>query len=159
MDDLRIPVMCKEVVIQLPGGAQSAGMVYLPTAAPDHTGPMRLVEWLNSPEIFFPFRDRSGTDPVLINKDNVIILTAYHDRDTGEYDETDDTYKRGVRIEIHPGEVIEGRMVIDMPYNRNRALDVLNDPRQFIYLIDSGKEVHINKRFIVKAVETDTEEA
>ncbi|MCL2183781.1 MAG: hypothetical protein FWB85_09970 [Chitinispirillia bacterium] len=159
MDDLRIPVMCKEVAIELGGGTQAAGMVYLPAGAPGHTGAMRLVEWLNGPEQFFPFRLRGEIDTIILNKENLLALTAYHDRDSGEYDEIDDSLKCGVSIDTLHGSTIEGKLVIDMPHNRNRALDVLNGERQFIFLLDSGKEVHINKRFIVKAVETETEEA
>jgi len=155
MDDLRIPVMCKEVVLEFPGGSQTVGMAYIPAAAPDHAGPMRLVEWLNGPDRFFPFRVRGEVDPILVNKENVFVLTAYHDRDSGEFDEIDASQKRGVHIITLYGSSVTGNLVIDMPYNRNRALDVLNGEREFIFLLDSGKEMHINKRFIVKAVEAE----
>ena len=154
----RVPVMAKEAVIEFPNGQQSAGLVYLPAAAPDHDGAMRLVEWLNAPEPFFPFRIHGEEGTVLVNKHIVLSLTAYHDRDSGDYDEVDDARKRGVRVETLRG-VIEGRMIVDTPYHKRRVLDVLNGGKRFIFLLDSGKEVHINQNFIIKAMEIEGDQS
>ena len=154
----RVPVMAKEAVIEFPNGQQSAGLVYLPAAAPDHDGAMRLVEWLNAPEPFFPFRIHGEEGTVLVNKQIVLSLTAYHDRDSGDYDEVDDARKRGVRVETLRG-VIEGRMIVDTPYHKRRVLDVLNGGKRFIFLLDSGKEVHINQNFIIKAMEIEGDQS
>jgi len=157
--DYRVPVTTKEAVIEFPNGCQSAGLVYLPTAAPDHDGAMRLVEWLNAPEPFFPFRIHGEEEAVLINKHLVMSLTAYHDRDSGDYDETTDgTSRRAVRVETLRG-VVSGRMIVDTPYHKRRVLDILNSDKRFIFLLDSGKEVHINKIFIIKAMEIEGDQS
>jgi|TergutMp193P3_1026864.scaffolds.fasta_scaffold19213_2 hypothetical protein len=152
MDEFRIPVASKEVVIEFLDGVQTAGLVFIPSSAPDHDGPMRLVEWINGAEDFFPFKVHGGGDSVLINKQNVLHLSAYHDRDYGDYDEIDDTQKFRVRVETPHGH-LSGYLVMDVPINKLRALDVMNNERQFVFLVEGGKEVHINKRFIVKAME------
>jgi len=157
MDEFRIPVVSKEVVIEFSGGVQTAGFVFLPAAAPDHAGAMRLVEWLNGPDKFFPFQIQGAAASVIVNKDNILNMTAYHDRDSGDYDEIDDSHKCGVRLETPHGHY-SGNVVIDMPYYRHRVLDALNGDRPFIYLLDGGKEVHVNKKFIVKARELGNEQ-
>jgi hypothetical protein len=158
MDELRIPVMSKEVIVEFPDGVQTAGFVFIPTASPDHDGVMRLVEWLNGADRFFPFKVRGGDDSAIVNKDNILSLTAYHDRDSGDYDETDDSHKCGVCVETQLRSFC-GQMIVDMPSNKLRALDVLNSAVPFIFLLDSGKEVHINKRFIVKVMEAKAAES
>jgi hypothetical protein len=156
--DFRIPVLNKEVVIEFPGGAQTAGVVFIPMAAPDHDGFMRLVEWLNGGDEFFPFKARGEEGPLIVNKRCVISLTAYHERDSGDRDEIDDAAKRAVRVETQFGD-FEGQLVVDTPYHKHRALDVLNDGKRFIYLLGSGKEIHINKKFITKAVEIESSDS
>jgi hypothetical protein len=148
----------KEAVIAFPGGAQVAGLVFIPTASPDHDGPMRAVEWLNSEDDFFPFQARGEGGLALVNKRNVVCLTAYHERDSGGYDEVDGALRRAVRVEALR-DVFSGRMVIDTPGGTYGVLDALNDGRRFIYLLDGGKEIHINKNFITKAVEIESSES
>jgi len=152
MDEFRVPVTDKEVVIEFLDGVQMAGFVFIPSAAPDHDGPMRLVEWINGTEDFFPFKVHGGGDSVIINKRNMLHLSAYHNHEDGYYDEVDVTPKFHVRVET-PNGCLSGDLVMDMPVNRLRALDVMNDERRFVFLVESGKEVHINKQFIVKVVE------
>jgi len=156
MDEFRIPVTGKEVIIEFLDGVQTAGLVFIPSSAPDHDGPMRLVEWINGTEDFFPFKVHGGSDSVLINKRNVLHLSAYHDRDNGDYDEIDDTQKFHIRVETPHGR-LSGYLVMDVPVNKLRALDVMNNDRRFVFLMDSGKEVHINKSFIVKVMEVGDE--
>ena len=156
MDELRIPVTGRMVVIELIGGAQLGGLVFIPSAAPDHDGTMRLVEWLNAQGDFFPFQPRGEEGYAVINKRGVLCLTAYHERDSEDFDLTDgSTCKCAVAIEA-AGQSFAGQLIIDTPYNNRRVLDVLNDGKQFVYLLESGKEVHINKTFIVQVVETES---
>jgi hypothetical protein len=154
MDDLRIPVMNKEVVIEFLDGVKAGGVVFIPPAAPDHDGAMRLAEWLNDADAFFPFKAHGEGEPVLVNKQNVLSLTAYHDRDSDDYDETNGVPKLYVRVETPYGKV-EGDMILDMPENKLRALDVLNSEGRFVFLVDGGREVHVNKKFITKATEVE----
>jgi len=152
MDDFRIPVASKEVVIEFLDGVQTAGLVFIPSSAPDHDGSMRLVEWINGADDFFPFKVHGGGDSVLINKRNILHISAYHDRDNSDYDEVDGTRKFRVRVETPHGH-LSGDLVMDVPVNKLRALDVMNNDRRFVFLMESGKEVHINKSFIVKVME------
>ncbi|MDR0330950.1 MAG: hypothetical protein LBH93_04490 [Chitinispirillales bacterium] len=153
MDELRIPVTGRMVVIELMGGAQLGGLVFIPSAAPDHDGTMRLVEWLNAAGDFFPFQAHGEEGHAVLSKRGVLCLTAYHERDSDDYDLTDGTCKCGVAIEAG-GQSFAGQLIVDTPYNNRRVLDVLNDGKQFVYLLDRGKEVHINKAFIIKVTET-----
>jgi hypothetical protein len=154
MDELRIPVMGREVVIEWADGVQAGGLVFVPTAAPDHDGAMRLVEWLNDSDAFFPFQAHGGSGSVLVNKRNVRCVTAHHESDSIDYDEINDALKLAVRVEMQGGSV-DGHIVMDMPDNKLRVLDVLNTDKQFVFLLDGGREVHVNKRFIIKAAEVE----
>lgn len=153
-DDFRIPVVSKEIALQFPDGQLVPGLVFIPASAPDHDGPMRLVEWLNDGTAFFPFKPHGEETPVLVSKANVLTLTAYHERDRGDDGEIDEAYRISVRV-YTAGNLFEGQIVADMPYYKNRALDILNRADAFVFLLNDGREIHINKKYIVRAMEIE----
>ncbi|MFW5784577.1 MAG: hypothetical protein ACOCW1_00205 [Chitinispirillaceae bacterium] len=151
MDSLRIPVVEREIVLFFSDGSRKAGKSFVSASAPDHTGTMRIGEWLNSEEDYFPFLPDEEESPILVNKKKVLIVTAMHEPEQ-YFDEVDLSSTCRVRIEMERIG-IEGTLVMDMPESRMRVLDVLNSDRRFLFMIRNGQEVHINKIPILRVIE------
>ena len=150
--DLRVPVTAKAVTISFVDGLQKKGTVYIPDAAPDHSGRMRIEEWLNLKEMFFPFKADDSATPVIINKNNVVTVSTDYEVDDQEFAVLNQILKCRVKVEMHNVE-ITGSLIIDMPENRLRVLDVLNYDHHFLTLVEDEFEILINKRLIFQVIE------
>lgn len=151
MDSLRIPVVEREVVVFFSDGSRIAGKAFISASAPDHSGTMRIGEWLNSAEDYFPFLPHNENSPMLINKQKVLIVTAEREAEEN-FDEVDISPKRQIRIEMDVM-CIEGILIMEMPEGRLRVLDVLNSDQRFLFMIKNGQEVHVNKSSVIRVTE------
>src|SRR5437764_14378719 len=88
MDELRIPTLTLAADVLLADGRQYAGRLFVPAAAPRHAGPTRASEWLNEPAEFFAFLPDDSSDPVMVNKGEVLFVSwTAEANDVGQHDE------------------------------------------------------------------------
>ncbi len=150
--DFRIPVVQVTAQLHFPDGSVMSGTVFIPASSPDHSGRMRVGEWLNSSEPFFPFQNPVSSTSVLINKSNILSLSVVHEPDMDGFDEVQLVPQCKVRLFMSHSE-LEGGLIMEMPENRLRVLDVLNHEQPFLFLLEGEREVHVNKNFIFRVTE------
>ncbi len=156
MSELRVPTVVLAVEIECADGRIFAGRIFIPAASPLHDGPTRIEEWMNAAGSFFPFlADESGS-PVLMNKREVLVLSATVP-DTGLLEEPDlDSPVRRVRVEAEKRR-LEGNLVIDMPPGHLRVLDYLNRAEPFLLLHEGAVRHLIQKERVTRVIEVREE--
>jgi hypothetical protein len=140
----RVPRVLRTAEVVCSDGRRLKGRVFVPAAAEAHPGVMRAEEWLNDRSDFFPFLPDGEGSPLLLNKQETLMVTvsAAADHD-GTLEEVATVFQRVV-LECG-GLRIEGDVAIDMPPAHSRLLDVLNRDRAFLTLRD-GERHHLVRR-------------
>ncbi len=149
---LHIPRLLRTAEIVCADGGVRRGRVFLPAAAPPKSGAMGVAHWLEESTVFFPFLPDGEGRPVLVNKEQLLVLTVAA-ADAGDPLEVP-APRRQVRVRSGTLE-IEGEIAIEMPATHSRVLDVLNRPDTFL-AVTSGTRVHfIRKSQVVRVDEPD----
>jgi hypothetical protein len=150
--ELRVPTIATAAEVTLADGRVLSGRVFLPAAAFRHAGPMRPEEWINEPAAFFPFLPEREDEPLLLNKDQVVVIGLV----TPAVEEEEPVPAGdGVReVQIDCGALrLEGELRIDMPEGQRRVLDTLNRPERFLALRAGRKHHLVHKRHINRVLE------
>jgi hypothetical protein len=142
--DFQVPRLLRHAEVLGTDGRLLRGRVFLPAAAQSHAGAMRAEEWMNDPAAFFPFLPDGEGTPVILNKDRLVVVTV---QASADQDQTLDQVATPMRrVAVDCGAVrLEGEVVIDMPANHSRVLDVLNRPGAFLAL-RSGDVHHLVRK-------------
>src|SRR5512143_97856 len=129
--ELRVPRLLRAAEILCSNGRVLRGRVFLPAAAESHSGAMRAEEWMNDPATFFPFLPDGEGRPVILNKAQVAVVTVAASAD---YDETlEQVGPPAKRVRVECGALrVEGEVLVDMPSDQSRVLDLLNRPGAFL---------------------------
>jgi len=143
-DPLRVPRLLRAAEVLCADGQRLRGRVFLPAAAEAHPGAMRAEEWLNDRGDFFPFLPDGEGRPVILNKHQTIAVTVSASVDRDETLDDAPAPVRAVRVECGAA-VFEGEVVVDMPLQHSRLLDLLNRERPFLTVRD-GDLHHLVKR-------------
>ncbi len=126
----RVDKQEKEVAVHLSDQVVHHGVVFLSPFASSHSGAQTLLDLLREKDAFLPFRDAQNRF-ILVNKSAVTHL-AYRggeDKDAPLGDEM------RVRITFFGGEVLEGKIVLEMPEGKSRLLDYVNASPGFFALV------------------------
>ena len=153
MSELRVPTLAVEVEILYADEMQMAGTIFLPSMAHWHPGPARPEEWINDNVPFFPFREPTRKDAVLLNKDRVVVMTlpVGETAEAVADEERASVYKiASARIEC-AGKWFEGTVRIEMPEGKLRVLDYINRPERFLALY-SGHTCHLIRKIHIDRV-------
>ncbi|MDD5673237.1 MAG: hypothetical protein PHC61_03665 [Chitinivibrionales bacterium] len=156
MDDLRIPVVPLEAEVLLQDGKRIHGRMFLPTAASLHSGSMRPMEWLNLPTAFLPFLPDKETKPIILNKQQVVVLTVAAEQDKGDLPENTPVPSRHVALELDIAS-LDGTLMIEMPDTQIRVLDLLNSPDAFVTLCKDDRHLLVRKEHIIRVREIGEE--
>lgn len=142
--EFQVPRLLRHAEVLGSDGRLVRGRVFLPAAAQSHRGAMRAEEWMNEPAAFFPFLPDGEGTPVILNKDRLVVVTVQASADQDTTLEQVATPMRRVAVEC--GAVrFEGDVVIDMPANHSRVLDLLNRPGAFLS-VRSGDVHHLVRK-------------
>jgi hypothetical protein len=137
----QVPRLLRAAEVLCADGRVLRGRVFLPAAAETHPGAMRAEEWMDDPAPFFPFLPDGEGSPVILNKEQVVVLTVSASADR---DETMEQVRAPVRrVNVECGALrLQGEVLIDMPINHSRVLDLLNRPGAFLNVRD-GERHHL----------------
>jgi hypothetical protein len=136
--------------IQCSNGRVLRGRVFLPATAESHAGAMRAEEWMNDPVAFFPFLPDGEGRPVILNKDQVAVVTVGASADHEAPEPT--LPVKPVRVEC--GSLwLEGEVVVDAPPSQSRVLDLLNRPGAFLNVREGGLHHLVRKAGITRVSE------
>jgi hypothetical protein len=133
-------------------GRRYRGHVFLPAAAESHAGPMRVDEWLEEPAAFFPFLPDGEGRPVILNKDQVVVLTVPGTGDLDDVLAASSVPHQLVQVECGPQHVT-GEVVIDMPAGHLRVLDLLNRAGSFLEVREDERRHFVRKSRITRVSE------
>ncbi len=150
--ELRVPRLLRAAEILCSNGRVLRGRVFLPATAESHAGAMRAEEWMNDPAPFFPFLPDGEGRPVILNKQQVVVATvaAASDRD----DTMDAVGARMRRVRVECGSLrLDGEVLVDMPVNHSRMLDVLNRPGAFLNVREGERHHLVRKSGITRVSE------
>jgi hypothetical protein len=148
----QVPRLLRAADVLFTDGRRYRGRVFLPATAESHAGAMRVDEWLEEPVAFFPFLPDGEGRPVILNKDQVAVMTVSASAD---HDETLEQLKVPVKpVRVECGSTwLEGEVVVDMPVDQSRILDVLNRPGAFLNVREGGRHHLVRKAGITRVSE------
>ncbi len=138
MNDYRVEKIELPVTLFLADGVVHEGILFLSPFSPSHSGQQRLVEMFYEPDVFFPFRDKSGRF-ALVNK-SAITHVRYplqeEEREFGKWSR--------VRLTFYGGDLLEGDIVIAMPADKGRLQDYVNSTPGFFCLYSHDAHYIVN---------------
>jgi hypothetical protein len=148
----QIPRLLRAAEVLCADARVMRGRVFLPATAASHPGAMRAEEWMNDPQPFFPFLPDGEGSPVILNKDQLVVVTVAASADR---DETLDEVGAPVRrVSVECGALrLSGEVVVDMPANHSRVLDLLNRPGAFLNVRDGERHHLVAKARITRVSE------
>jgi len=152
MSDFRVPTVQLATELHWVDGAVICGNVYMPAMSAVQAGPMHPQEWINSPPIFFPFRQDDGTT-VLVNKHQILAMSVEAMPEEGDEPGWEPAVLVRHVVVMAGGARFEGDAVIDMPENQRRLVDYLNRPEAFVCLVSGDRHLLIRKELISRAFE------
>src|SRR5262245_58820427 len=141
MGELRVPTVAFPAEAVCADGRTFLGRIFVPAAASRHAGAMRAEEWMNDSTRFFPFLPDDSRASVLLNKDDLLVLSVAAAADEGDVVEDVEAPVRRVAVECG-GRRLEGTLVIEMPSTQCRVLDYLNREEAFLTLRE-GERHHL----------------
>jgi hypothetical protein len=148
----QVPRLLRAAEILCADGRVLHGRVFLPATAESHPGAMRAEEWMNDPAPFFPFLPDGEGRPVILNKLQVLVITvaAAADRD----DTMDAVGVKVRRVHVECGSLrLDGDVLVDMPANHSRILDLLNRPGAFLNVREGERHHLVRKSGITRVSE------
>jgi hypothetical protein len=154
----QIPRLLRAAEVLVADGRVLRGRVFLPATAASHAGAMRAEEWMNDPLPFFPFLPDGEGSPVILNKDRLVVLTVAASADRDETLEEVGAPVRRVSVECGALR-LTGDVLVDMPANHSRLLDLLNRPGAFLNVRDGERHHLVSKTRITRVSEGPTSRA
>ena len=148
----QVPRLLRAAEVLCADGRVLRGRVFLPAAAESHPGAMRAEEWMNDSVSFVPFLPDGEGRPVILNKQQITVVTVAASADHDEAMEQAGAPVRRVRVECGALR-LEGDVVVDMPANHSRTLDLLNRPGAFLNLREGERHHLVCKSRITRVSE------
>jgi hypothetical protein len=149
--DLRIEKDRRVVSLQMLGGEQLNGEMFVQRFSRHHTRSEEVPDVLNAPEPFFPLV-RAG-DTLLIAKHQV--REAEIADDNGQEAAVSPAARaEAVEVTLRDGTVRAGRLYLEMPAERPRLLDFLNRYAQRFLMLYSAGGIRLINRELIERVKT-----
>ena len=152
MSELKVPTVALIAEVVCVDGRSFRGRIFLPAGAARHGGTMRPSEWLNQPSSFFPFLPDDSDSTVLLNKNQVLVVSMPTAVDPVRYDQESPGFERKVVVECGP-RIIEGLFLIQLPENHRRTLDYVNQDELFLTLRVGDGQHFVQKHHITRVIE------
>jgi hypothetical protein len=149
MDDQRIIVESCEVELVMVNGLRISGEAFLQLQGVYLTGPQRVGELLNSDEAFLPLRRDGQVQLVNLEQTVSVSLSAEQEFDPlltlGE--------EHRVRVEPVAGDAIEARIFVNLPGNKSRVKDFLNQKIRFLPFLDNDRVIYVARKKILRVTD------
>ncbi|HUL78745.1 MAG TPA: hypothetical protein VL691_15885 [Vicinamibacteria bacterium] len=148
----QVPRLLRAAEVLCADGRVLHGRVFLPATAESHPGAMRAEEWLNDAAAFFPFLPDGEGRPVILNKRQIRVVTVSAAADRDEAMDAVGAKVRRVHVECGSWR-LDGDVLVDMPVNHSRMLDVLNRPGAFLNVREGERHHLVLKSWITRVSE------
>ncbi len=141
--DRRLPTVSVIVRIVDVDGHSRSGRIFVPTASRFRSGPPSIEEWLEEDAAFFAFQRVSEEKPVLLNKDDIAVLSV---------DTEEDPLPGGHALTIECGTAtVRGYARVHTPSGDTRVIDELNSPARFL-VVSEGRTRHAVRKRAIRCV-------
>jgi hypothetical protein len=147
-DELKVPKRRAQVELLLPGGGTRQVMVFLAEFAGSHAGHERLSDLMNGPNEFLPAVDLTTDTMSFVGRAG--IAGARVGREWESSYGLGDAEEHEVEITLADGTTLRGIVQFELPPDRSRLLDYLNDVQPFVRLDEGEKVILVNKRHIAR---------
>ncbi|MEW6730312.1 MAG: hypothetical protein AB1489_03135 [Acidobacteriota bacterium] len=151
----QIPKFAAQVELLLVDKRRLSGKLFLSIIPSSPLGHIPLLDSMNESVDFFPFLPNDSTETEILSKWAVIeavVDTELNQDEIGESLEQT-TWIESVEVRCHPYLTLTGRVMIDLPPDRSRVLDFLNQHVCFFALKRDEKSHIINKKYITSVKE------
>lgn len=146
----RVPRLLRAADVLFADGRRYRGRVFLPAAAQSHAGAMRFDEWLEETGAFFPFLPDGEGRPIILNQEQLVVVTV----PAAELDEDADLAVPRRLVLVECGSLqLGGDVLLDMPADHMRVLDVLNRPGLFLEIRDGERRHYVRKSRVTRVAE------
>lgn len=129
------------------GGRRLSGYLHLQQHAPSHAGPESPEDLLARPGGFFPLTDEQGRT-VFICKDQVLAISTDPETTFTDPDRRSAARSLRIRVELSDGTEFAGLVALEMPPDRPRPLDFLNESRGFFALAEPDAIRYLNRQHL-----------
>lgn len=149
MDDQRIVVETCQIELIMVNGLRISGETFLQLQGVYLTGPQRVGEILDDDELFLPVR--SSGQVQLVNLDQVVSVSL-----SAEF-EFDPLLALGeehrVRVEPVVGDIVDAKIFVNLPGNKSRVKDFLNQKKRFLLFLDDDRVIYIARKRILRVTD------
>src|SRR5262245_6094967 len=152
MSSFQLPLVEVVARITLAQGKPQVGKIFLAARVPQHDGPETLLEMLNRPEAFFPFRQDDG--PVLLVARSQVVTLAVEQEPIADPDRLSAAKEVGLELVLSNGTTIDGHARAELPQQHARTLDYLNaggGAAPFIALSNHESINYVNRAHVLFA--------
>ena len=120
--------------------------------APSHDGPETVLDMLNRPDPFFPFRPDGRSDAVLLIAKAHTVVMAVEGVPFVDPARATAAQTAEVEIVLQGGSTITGRALFELPDAHRRLLDFLNAPQEAFFAVTDGPTTHyVNRAHVLYA--------
>jgi hypothetical protein len=145
MEDQKIAKIRRQVLFTLADGSTVDGEVFLNLYEARHERPQRVGELLNSDDAFIPVETAAGT--IHLNSINIVSAQTSFMEEGDELMRLGEQYR--VQIATSLGTVIVGQVFVNLPHERSRVSDYLNQRQRFCRVLRAEEIIYIGTRFIL----------
>ncbi len=149
MDDQRIIVETCEVKLTMVNGLAIRGETFLQLQGVNLTGPQRVGEILNDEEIFLPLRTNNHIE--LVNLEQVVSVSLPAELEFDPLLALGEEYQ--VRVEPVAGDMVEARIFVNLPGNKSRVKDFLNQKKRFIPFLQEDRVIYFARKRILRVTD------
>ena len=149
MDDQRIIVETCQVELVMVNGLCISGETFLQLQGVYLTGPQRVGELLNDEEIFLPVR--SGQQVQLVNLEQVVSVSLSAELELDPLLTLGEEHQ--VRVEPVAGDIVDARIFVNLPGNKSRVKDFLNQKKRFLPFLHEDHVIYFARKRILRVTD------
>jgi hypothetical protein len=146
---LFLPRSAVSVRLRLDTGDPLAGEVFVMQRVAHRDGPETVLEMLNRPEEFFPFRPADGSPVLLVARAHTVTVTTDTADLLADPARREAAYAVPLSLALATGDSLTGEAWFEAPITRQRPLDYLNASRDpFFALVRDDVTEYVNRAHV-----------
>ena len=145
MEDQKIVKNRRQVLFTMADGSTIEGKVFLSLYEARHERPQRVGELLNSDDAFIPVETEAGM--IHLNIINIVTAQTLLQEEGDELMRLGEQYR--VQVATSLGTAIEGQVFVNLPHDRSRVSDYLNQGESFCRVLRADEIIYVGTRFIL----------
>lgn len=135
MTTFSLPRTTVQARLVLTAGAPAPGAIFVMDRVPHHDGPETVLDMLNRPEPFFPFRPDAHPEAVLLVAKAHTVLLAVDETPFADPARASAAQTAELELVLEGGSTIRGRAEFEQPDAHRRLLDYLNASRDPFFVV------------------------